>query len=57
MEKRLKNLEIELKSLKIKVNEIYEWMELTQNRTLEKLSQQLIEQKRMLNKLIKNYEK
>ena len=57
MEGEIKEIKVNLKALTIKVQEIYDWMELTQNKTLERLSKQLIDQKKELNKLIKKYDK
>ena len=46
-----KEIEVELKAIKIKLNEVYEWMELTQTDRIDKLTYQLIEMKEQLNKL------
>jgi len=46
-----KEIEVELKAIKIKLNEVYEWMELTQTDRIDELTYQLIEMKEQLNKL------
>lgn len=51
----MKDIELRIKRLELKVNEVYEWMELTQNKTIEKLSNQIKSLKKDINKL--EYEK
>lgn len=49
----MSKVEIEIKKLKLRVDEIYDWMVLTQNKTMEKLIKQLDKQRKLIDKLEK----
>jgi len=51
-----KELETELKAIKIKLNEVYEWMELTQTGTIDILANKIIKLQDEIKELKHEYD-